>query len=234
MSITLTPELAEARRACLEHLAHRPKRHEAIEFEAWRDRAAVLNADLEALLKGEPLQAATDIPKIQEEPMPKGQSARNREAPEVRLAGLVAAYHAAPNAKARGNRKRTILEVVRKFGLTMPELVRTAHMVNPRGTGGSGKARKPLPESEPPNKTSLSPVMQSAIDFGRSIQRHVEKAKPLGDIRIRIRGIRADLWLLLADLERLSAFELSQLISELALLDFATQALRAVKEQSVA
>ena len=85
------------------------------------------------------------------------------------------------------------------------------------------KAAKATPRKAPAAapREGLDRPMELAIDFGRAIERHVSAPKKLTDIMNHLRGIRRQLWSLLADLENLTAEQLLELEADLALLDSA-------------
>ena len=84
------------------------------------------------------------------------------------------------------------------------------------------KAAPKAKEPPPPRETSLDRPLEAAIDLGRAIERHVAAPAKLDDVQTHIRGIRRQVWSLLADLENLSPAQLVQLQAEVALLDSAS------------
>lgn len=245
------PDVAEARRLCMEHICRKPKSYEITEMEAWLDRKAVLDSQLVKALEAapaepEPKEAAMPTarvtpghlgPQPEEEPMTK----HSTPTPAERVNRYVDSFAAATTAKARQNLKYRMKCICEAHGLKMPELP-DGRKSESRAAIGPDKDGKPNPKRKaigmlpapPPRETSLEPVHQAAIDFGRSIQRHVEKAKPLDDVRAHISGTRAEVWSLLADLERLAPAELAQLAHDLELLDAAAHTALIIEQGRVA
>jgi len=80
----------------------------------------------------------------------------------------------------------------------------------------------PAPKPPPPAREGLEGHLEAAIDLGRAIERHVTTPKKLDDVRTHVRGIRRQVWSLLADLENLSPDQLREIEPDLALLDSAS------------
>lgn len=93
----------------------------------------------------------------------------------------------------------------------------------PKAKAAKKPAKSPMPRPEPPSPraSGLDRPLEAAIDLGRAIERHVAAPTKLEDVRTHLRGIRRQVWSLLADLENLTADQLRELERELELLDAA-------------
>jgi hypothetical protein len=104
---------------------------------------------------------------------------------------------------------------------------------------------KPEKVAEAPRKAKAAPPtpsvreglgrpLEAAIDLGRAIQRHVTTPAKIDDVRTHIRGIRRQVWSLLADLENLTVEQRRQIEPEVAMLDAAVSTAYNLTAQTVA
>jgi hypothetical protein len=123
----LTPAVAEARATLMAHIAHKPKNHDAFDLEAWHDRKAVLEADLNKAMGGaaaSPPQALpSDVPRVTKAAPEKGPPARRYgpapKDPQIRLDGFMKKFRESKGV-VRSNAKQRIKALCRETGLKVP------------------------------------------------------------------------------------------------------------------
>lgn len=111
-------------------------------------------------------------------------------------------------------------------GLEVPAeaAVRPSPVIKPKAEkSGTKKAqRKAARKAVAADPGRLERPLEAAIDLGRAIERHVAKPTPMADVTTRLRGIRRQVWLLMADLEGLTPEQVQALTAELEVLEQAT------------